>query len=231
MYYIVYKTVNKINGKYYIGVHKSKVLQDDYLGSGVHLKRAISKYGKGNFSRENLYVFDSEEEMFSKEKEIVNKELISDEFCYNLTEGGVGSWSHIDVSGENNPMHKSKGRSWKDGKTQEEIDEINMKKGSAGEKNGMFGKTHTAEARQKLSEANKKSYDEKFSKEVSDALKEKISKRFKGVEKTQSQKDKMSKAAKEVWKNRPIVQCPHCSKQGKGGAMTRFHFDNCKYKE
>ena len=24
--------------------------------------------------------------------------------------------------------------------------------------------------------------------------------------------------------------CPHCGKEGRGGNMTRYHFDNCKYK-
>lgn len=26
----------------------------------------------------------------------------------------------------------------------------------------------------------------------------------------------------------PILQCPHCDKQGKGGGMNKHHFDNCK---
>jgi hypothetical protein len=26
------------------------------------------------------------------------------------------------------------------------------------------------------------------------------------------------------------IECPHCNKQGKGGAMVRWHFDNCKMK-
>lgn len=29
-------------------------------------------------------------------------------------------------------------------------------------------------------------------------------------------------------KNDPMLQCPHCSKFGKGGSMSRWHFDNCK---
>jgi len=30
--------------------------------------------------------------------------------------------------------------------------------------------------------------------------------------------------------NKPTVICPHCNKQGKIGAMNRWHFDNCKLK-
>lgn len=30
--------------------------------------------------------------------------------------------------------------------------------------------------------------------------------------------------------NRPVIICPHCDKKGKGSNMTRYHFDNCKFK-
>jgi hypothetical protein len=35
---------------------------------------------------------------------------------------------------------------------------------------------------------------------------------------------------KETCKNRPLKICPYCSVSGKGGNMTRWHFDNCKLK-
>lgn len=44
--YTVYKTTNIINGKYYIGVHKTTNPNDSYLGSGKAIKEAIKKYGK-----------------------------------------------------------------------------------------------------------------------------------------------------------------------------------------
>lgn len=100
MLYTVYKTTNKINGKYYIGSHRTHNPNDGYLGSGVALRRAIEKYEKENFSKEVLFVFDNPEEMFAKEKELVE----IGEHSYNLMEGGKGGFDHIDNTGDNNCM-------------------------------------------------------------------------------------------------------------------------------
>lgn len=47
--FYVYLTLNKINGKCYIGSHLSRKRKDKYLGGGKLLHQAISKYGKENF--------------------------------------------------------------------------------------------------------------------------------------------------------------------------------------
>lgn len=91
MFYTVYKTTNKINGKFYIGCHKTEDLDDEYMGSGTILKRAFKKYGIKNFEKQILHVFDSAEEMFQKEKELV---YIGEE-TYNIKEGGSGGWDYI----------------------------------------------------------------------------------------------------------------------------------------
>lgn len=91
MFYTIYKITNLINGKYYIGKHQTTILDDGYMGSGKILKRAITKYGIENFCKEILYVFDSEEEMNSKEKELI----IISESTYNLHEGGHGGFGYI----------------------------------------------------------------------------------------------------------------------------------------
>ena len=43
--YYIYRITNKINGKTYIGQHKYKKLNDDYMGSGKLIRRAQKKYG------------------------------------------------------------------------------------------------------------------------------------------------------------------------------------------
>jgi group I intron endonuclease len=90
MFHIIYKTTNIINGKIYIGAHSTINIDDGYLGSGKYLVRAIEKYGRENFSREVLFIFDTKEEMFQKEREIVCEEFIEENNTYNLKIGGSG---------------------------------------------------------------------------------------------------------------------------------------------
>ena len=101
MYFYFYKITNLINKKFYYGVHSTNNLNDDYMGSGKLFKRAVGKYGKENFVKEVLFIFDTAEEMFAKEKEIVNKLFIESNNTYNIMEGGRGSFSHINEYGKN----------------------------------------------------------------------------------------------------------------------------------
>lgn len=94
-YFIIYKTTNILNGKYYIGKHKTNNLDDKYLGSGIALQGAIKKYGRKNFIKEILFLFDTEEEMNLKESEIVNEAFCSNRNNYNLALGGQGGVGHL----------------------------------------------------------------------------------------------------------------------------------------
>ena len=84
MFYTVYKITNLENNKIYIGAHKTSNLEDGYMGSGKYITNAVNKYGVDNFSKEILHILDSEEEMYLKEKEIVNEEFLSRKDVYNL---------------------------------------------------------------------------------------------------------------------------------------------------
>ena len=47
----IYKTTNRVNNKVYIG-KSMKTFNENYLGSGILLQKAIKKYGKESFSVE-----------------------------------------------------------------------------------------------------------------------------------------------------------------------------------
>jgi group I intron endonuclease len=87
---IIYKTINLINGKIYVGQHLTSA-DDGYLGSGLLLNKAIKKYGKENFKREILeYVTSAnvnEREIFW----IAKLNTMNRKIGYNITEGGFGS--------------------------------------------------------------------------------------------------------------------------------------------
>jgi group I intron endonuclease len=86
----VYKIVNKINGKIYIG-QCSKSIDDsiDYYGSGILIQRAISKYGISNFEKEILCECTTFEELDSFEIYYIHY-YNSIETGYNISIGGNG---------------------------------------------------------------------------------------------------------------------------------------------
>lgn len=88
-YYTIYKITNLINNKIYIGQHKTTNLNDDYMGSGGRvLKLAYNKYGKENFKKEIIHIFDTFKEMNDKEAEIVSESFVNSKNTYNMVLGG-----------------------------------------------------------------------------------------------------------------------------------------------
>ena len=155
----LYKITNKINGRYYIGVHTAKNENDYYMGSGTALKLAIKKYGKKNFMKEILEYFENDSDMFNRERETVDKEFIKNPNTYNIMLGGKGLGGGIDhpLFGEkrgkhselmknNNPMKGTKRPESvklaisKANTGRKHSDEVNKKKGSLGVKNFFYGK-------------------------------------------------------------------------------------------
>lgn len=168
LYYTIYKVINKITGKYYIGKHQTENLNDGYMGSGKLLKKAIKKHGIENFTKEILFIFGSEKEMNDKEKELV---IVSEE-TYNLCPGGHGGFGYINNNKLGISSEKSKIMSdaWKTKPNYKE-QKINatIKGGNNTFKNkkGIFSKEYlstpnprkgvslTEETKEKISKANK----------------------------------------------------------------------------
>ncbi len=98
MFYTIYKITNQLDGKIYIGAHKTRELDDGYMGSGKYLKAAQKKYGLENFKKKILFMFDNPEEMYAKEAELVNQDFLMEENTYNLRIGGFGGWDYVNTN-------------------------------------------------------------------------------------------------------------------------------------
>lgn len=87
----IYRTTNLVNGYTYIGQHKYVTLNDNYIGSGTYLKRAIRKYGIENFSKEILVSRIPSREYANKAEIIyIARERYIGKAEYNIVDGGQG---------------------------------------------------------------------------------------------------------------------------------------------
>jgi hypothetical protein len=107
--YIVYLTINIVNDKMYIGVHKQSSREfDGYIGCGIESKNskklkhpktplqyAVKKYGYRSFRRYTVAEFDNEDDAYKLETKLVNISWIERKDTYNVTLGGKGGWSHM----------------------------------------------------------------------------------------------------------------------------------------
>ena len=140
MYYYLYKLTDPKNGKYYFGVHKTCNLDDGYKGSGVRLNKTI----KDRCTKEILEFFDTEDQMFDREREIVNEAVVVDPNSYNMCVGGCGgdTLTYHPQSREIIEKIKATKAEWSD----EKRERINSSKINRGQNNGMYGTSRTKEA-------------------------------------------------------------------------------------
>jgi hypothetical protein len=86
----VYLTYCITNGKAYIGKYEGSE-NDNYLGSGKLLVRAINKYGKDNFKRIILERFNDRDSCAEGEKKWIHLfNAVESKTFYNIARGGDG---------------------------------------------------------------------------------------------------------------------------------------------
>ena len=161
--YIVYKTTNLINGKIYIGKHVQEDTHefDGYLGSGTAMKYAIKKYGKINFVRETLSVFNNESECLGEEARYISE--YADQDGYNIMQEAGSSTTHNEstrkkLSDASARYYASGGKNSMLGRTHSEYTIELMKATRGGENNAMYNKKHTDETKYKMTEGKCKGY-------------------------------------------------------------------------
>lgn len=127
------------------------VEKDSYLGSGLALKRAVEQYGRSNFTKYIIEEFETAEEAFLFEEQVIKDvNAVEDKRYYNLVKGGANGCEGR--FGELHPMF---------GKTHTE-DTINkMRITKLGNKNSFYGKLHTEESKRKMSYAASQNIGEK----------------------------------------------------------------------
>ena len=228
-YHYIYKTINLVNGKYYIGMHSTNNLEDDYLGSGQMLWHSINKYGKENFTKEIQEFPPDRKTLNEREEQIVNKEIVSDPLCMNLKTGGQKSPGTLGK--KYSEESRKKMSNWiRPKELGEKISKALSGKKLSIEHCESISKGKTGK---KLSEEHKQNIlnviqSDEFRKKVSDSLT--------GRKLSEETKQKMSESKKgskllntsNMKKPKPIIECPHCKKVGGSSQMKRWHFDNCK---
>lgn len=149
---IGYRTVNMINQHFYYGVRTLRKDSDPYLGSGIRLKRAIDKYGKENFIREDLVEFETFKQALEWERNIITRALIESEECYNLKPGGAGGrlpWTEEQKQQYSNSSTYRKSEETKKKLAKATIERFKNSPGT------FTGKTHSEETKKLLSTQRK----------------------------------------------------------------------------
>lgn len=127
----IYETTNLINGKKYIGKHKSNRFDENYYGSGIALKRALDKYGKENFKVKILEEVEDISKLSSLETYYIKKfDAVKNKNYYNNSYGGESEgWQGINLMFKDNPekWRKSREKSSKSQTGQKRTEETKKK--------------------------------------------------------------------------------------------------------
>ena len=156
MYGLVYKITNTLNGKVYIGqtVRKLKIRMNDHYAAAnkkrkTAISHAISKYGKTAFAVEQIDQALTKDELDKKEIYWMDFYRSQQKKCgYNIKDGG---------SAGRQPKHIREAVAAKNRGRKLSPEQVALLKDRKGEKNPNYKNhfSHTAEAKQKMSEIKK----------------------------------------------------------------------------
>lgn len=157
----VYKISNIKDGRYYIGhsqniekrfkTHKYNLKRGKHIN--MFLQNSYNKYGLDSFTFEIIHKFDNVEKSKEKELEYLqNLEIRKELYNLNYNNDGGDMLSHHPNKKE---IIEKISETLKENNSKLTKEELKDKYGLNGEKNGMFGKTHTKEARKFFSNLHK----------------------------------------------------------------------------
>jgi group I intron endonuclease len=178
----IYKITNLLNGKSYVGqkLTDKDPLTDNYMGSGLYVKRSIKKHGLNNFKKEIL--IDELTSQFGAnifEEYFIKKEDTLSPNGYNLKSSSL---QHCIFSKESKKKMSESAK----GKIFSEQTRLRLSKAKLGNQN-VKGMHHSKVSKDKISKSRKGHL-------VSKETRLKLSESLKGREVSKETKLKMSKA-------------------------------------
>jgi hypothetical protein len=99
MFYYTYKVTllkGSLAGHYYYGQHRTKNLNDHYIGSGRKIKDYFKHYEKiegVTYVKEILHFYNDEDELNIAEKQLIGDKYKNDKLCLNLKPGGINYYN------------------------------------------------------------------------------------------------------------------------------------------
>lgn len=222
MYYYLYEIKNNVNNKIYVGVHETDDLDDGYMGSGKLIQSAIKKYGVNNFTKTILQFFDTSENMYVKEAEIVNESFVSRKDTYNIANGGSGG----SIKQNRKPFNKKHTEETKLKMSKANSNRIVSEETRKKLRDTNWAKTNPEKQKQHAIKAGKMRWSDDIHPNHLAESKIKISNSLKLFNENRK---KLGLKNLNSGLIRAKVKCPHCQKEGAMNTMSRFHFDNCKF--
>ena len=211
----IYVIRNLINNKVYVGSTKNfynrkathfKLLRENKHWN-VKLQRSFNFHGEGNFKFEIIERVVYEKEIIIERENFHIQNLNAKDHGYNIADASFGDCLSNHPFKEEIKKKISKGL--KETFSRMTDEERKEKFGKAGERNGMFGRSHSEESKQAMKEAIKKNFElvghgptkgykasEEHRKKISDFAKTRIGEKnaFYGKEHSEESKKKISEA-------------------------------------